>query len=1122
MNQERPPAHPLSCPCEGCQGTRLRTPRDVSNPPGLSALRYRIGRYADFLSSMTSLIGVVEVPDPLDPDAPTTQPLVALTTRSPSDPTIALLDACALVGENLTFYQERIANEAYLPTAEEGGSLAELARLVGYTPKPGVAASVPLAFSLDVGSKPLTIPTGTRAQSVPAQGQTAQMFETLADIAARREWNNLKPLATCQQLLSPDPPVKEGEPAQTADLQVLFFKGTATGLKPNDPLLLLIDETNSQLWRARTVDTDLDADRTTVVADPWIVRDSQDALKRRAAFEGAVGAFRDARDLGFQREKDAADLLDKALADLAAAVAAPRTSATTALGSARDAIDAVQNAVAGIKPVDDLGTALSPTTSFADPPSQGERAPLPAALRTYADANGGRSAAIAIDLANRVDKATWPLAKATTPTNALAFPAKVTDALQDRDRPRRFRLDRPPRARRRRLAGRARLRRPIPRPAGSLGDARTMANAGSSPVPAVADAIRQALIQYIQPDPTYKAVDAALAAFDAATAGAGGAGVDVGTFFQGVADLRDTLNALEARINLDGTAIAEFNGSLDTETFQAVGQALLDLIEPQKAFLKQDSALADRLRAYLQVITRDVPGWVDTTKAANPDLVGRMRAALAITDDSNDDGELKERLTDAVRTLGVGNLLPTFRREARLFDGGAYPRLKPNFDLVLAKLQSINELIRLSPAAVTLAKSDAQAIRGLREFQAGDPVLAPLILLFTNEDDPDQFATKTEALWKNLSLASPAGGVPGTSEQGLGQSLQSDSERAVALLAALSPDRAPAIRAALANADVRQPLTFSVEALRAVAAPFGSIAPPRAKSQTTGGVTETTYEDWPLFDRVLTVSIPDPGSLDHLTKFTATVRDGATASGGTGARPTACSPRAQRRRADRDGRPVHHHLGERRGRQDAEIDARLRGRRHDRPPDHPGRRRERQRAPADHPGRRPGAAQPHPRDVGRGHLQGLGGQPDLSSEGGDRAGLARPVRLTPGRLGRRGPDPGSRRRLRQDPPRQPHRGRAGQHRPGRPRRPPLPPGPVGLAGLGQPVRDHGQGDGAEAQQDLAHAGRADALGPPPPGRAGAGRASRWTSPRSRSTPTSGATPSSSTTCSTASSPDGSC
>src|SRR5947208_13750283 len=77
--------------------------------------------------------------------------LAALKTRNPADPAIALLDAWATVADVLTFYQERIANEGYLRTATERRSILELARLVGYNLRPGVSASVYVAYTLEIG-----------------------------------------------------------------------------------------------------------------------------------------------------------------------------------------------------------------------------------------------------------------------------------------------------------------------------------------------------------------------------------------------------------------------------------------------------------------------------------------------------------------------------------------------------------------------------------------------------------------------------------------------------------------------------------------------------------------------------------------------------------------------------------------------------------------------------------------------------------------------------------------------------------------------------------------------------------------------------------------------------------
>ena len=96
--------------------------------------------------------------------------LAELTTRSDDDYTIALCDAFAGLGDVLTFYQERIANEIYR-TATERRSVLELARLIGYHRSPGVAASTWLAFTLQtapgqpaIGPAAVVIPVGTRLQ----------------------------------------------------------------------------------------------------------------------------------------------------------------------------------------------------------------------------------------------------------------------------------------------------------------------------------------------------------------------------------------------------------------------------------------------------------------------------------------------------------------------------------------------------------------------------------------------------------------------------------------------------------------------------------------------------------------------------------------------------------------------------------------------------------------------------------------------------------------------------------------------------------------------------------------------------------------------------------------------
>lgn len=163
------------------------------NRPGLPALAYRAGTHPTFLRRMFDRL----LTQTLEAEA---RPLTHLKTREPDDPAIALLDAWATAADVLTFYQERIANEGYLRTATERRSVLELARAIGYELQPGVAASALLAFRVEEPDefkmkRTVTVPAGTKVQSIPGQGQMPQTFETSAEITARYDWNELRPLA---------------------------------------------------------------------------------------------------------------------------------------------------------------------------------------------------------------------------------------------------------------------------------------------------------------------------------------------------------------------------------------------------------------------------------------------------------------------------------------------------------------------------------------------------------------------------------------------------------------------------------------------------------------------------------------------------------------------------------------------------------------------------------------------------------------------------------------------------------------------------------------------------------------------------------------------------------------
>ena len=235
-----------SCGC--CEGTEKLTPLSTANRPGLDALVYRVGTHGTFLETMQACLSSHDYPA-----------LKQLSTRDANDPAIAVLDAWATVADVLTFYQERIANEGYLHTATERRSILELARLVGYALRPGVAASVYLAFSVEDGYD-VEIPAGTRAQSLPAPGELPQSFETSEPLHARVAWNQLEPRLTRPQLLTFDN-------AATKDL--LYFQGTTINVSPNDRLLLIFSNNSNNLGqqvlhKIETVEVQTAADRTRV------------------------------------------------------------------------------------------------------------------------------------------------------------------------------------------------------------------------------------------------------------------------------------------------------------------------------------------------------------------------------------------------------------------------------------------------------------------------------------------------------------------------------------------------------------------------------------------------------------------------------------------------------------------------------------------------------------------------------------------------------------------------------------------------------------------------------------------------------------------------------------------
>ena len=252
--------------CGCCDGIEVSTPQAIDNRMGLSAIAYRIGEYAQFKDSMIARLSLSEF-----------GLQEKLRTREDDDFTIGLIDAVACAADVLTFYQERIANESYLRTATERVSLQEMARLIGYRLRPGVAAETWLAFALEPPKTPppnlppdpgafvtgiptaLTLPVGLKVQSVPGPDEKPQTFETVEELAARPEWNAVRPWLSETRF-----------PGYGAT--EVFLQGVANNLKAGDALVFVGQEfrnspTTNNNWDFRIIDAvelDRDNDRTRV------------------------------------------------------------------------------------------------------------------------------------------------------------------------------------------------------------------------------------------------------------------------------------------------------------------------------------------------------------------------------------------------------------------------------------------------------------------------------------------------------------------------------------------------------------------------------------------------------------------------------------------------------------------------------------------------------------------------------------------------------------------------------------------------------------------------------------------------------------------------------------------
>ena len=157
------------CPCDG------DLPAAPTNLPQLSHIAYRHGTWLEFRRAvLTPLDGETSLS--LDGHRRSWR------TQGQGDLAVMMAEWFAYLGDILTFYNERIANQDYLRTADLPESVNHLIRLLGYRPRPAIGATGILAALVNPGQSAV-LPKGLQIQSKPGPGQAPQTFELSADTA---------------------------------------------------------------------------------------------------------------------------------------------------------------------------------------------------------------------------------------------------------------------------------------------------------------------------------------------------------------------------------------------------------------------------------------------------------------------------------------------------------------------------------------------------------------------------------------------------------------------------------------------------------------------------------------------------------------------------------------------------------------------------------------------------------------------------------------------------------------------------------------------------------------------------------------------------------------------------
>ncbi len=176
----------MSCPCDQFV---FPPARDIQ--AGLTQMPRQTGTFAEFRRALLRAASIRSTAQlalqPLWAGRFLTEPdrnglrrsLDAIGTwrgRHPEDFAIMLLEMWAYVCDLTSFYDDVLAHECYVRTARRRASLRKLVGLLGYLPRPAVAALADLAAFAE-GRQAVSLPVGTAFRSGAFDGNPPEVFE---------------------------------------------------------------------------------------------------------------------------------------------------------------------------------------------------------------------------------------------------------------------------------------------------------------------------------------------------------------------------------------------------------------------------------------------------------------------------------------------------------------------------------------------------------------------------------------------------------------------------------------------------------------------------------------------------------------------------------------------------------------------------------------------------------------------------------------------------------------------------------------------------------------------------------------------------------------------------------